>query len=253
MNNFHFWDTHAHVLNEYYEDIEDIYNLAIKNNVKYILNSGTDAASNKEVLVYADKYDNMYATLGIHPGSVEKYVESDLIFIENNIKNEKVLAVGEIGLDYYYGAENKLAQKELFEKQLKLAEKYNVPVVVHSREATLDTLEILNKYNVKGVIHSFSGSLETAREYIKLGYMLGINGVVTFKNCKTKDFLKNIPLDNIVLETDCPFLTPVPYRGKVNDSSKIINIADFVANIYNISIYELADITNNNVNKIFNI
>ena len=127
----------------------------------------------------------------------------------------------------------------LFEKQLKLAEEKNMPVIIHSRDATEDTLNILKKYNVKGIIHSFSGSLEIANEYIKMGYLLGINGVVTFKNCNLKDVLEKIDISNIVLETDSPYLTPVPFRGKQNTPVYIKNTADFVANIYNVSVDEL--------------
>src|SRR5699024_6836671 len=160
--------------------------------------------------------------LGIHPEYVENYTLDDIKFIEDNLNNPKIVAIGEIGLDYHYSKENKEEQIKLLELQLKLAEKYGVPVIIHSREATEDTINTLKKYKVRGVIHSFSGSLETAKIYIKMGYLLGINGVVTFKNCNLKDVLKEIPIENIVLETDSPYLTPVPFRGKQNNSSHIL-------------------------------
>ena len=143
--------------------------------------------------------------------------------------------------------------RAIFENQLKLAEKYHMPVVVHSREATEDTIELLKKYNVKGVIHSFSGSLEIANIYIKMGFLLGINGVITFKNCHLKDVINKIDVHNLVLETDSPYLTPVPYRGEKNDPSRILTIAEFVSQIKGISLEELALITNENIKRTFDI
>ena len=166
----------------------------------------------------------MYGAIGIHPEEVENYSLDDIKFIEDNLNNKKVVAIGEIGLDYHYSKENKEKQIKLFELQLDIANKYKVPVIIHSRDATEDTINILRKYNIKGVIHSFSGSLETAKIYIKRGFLLGINGVVTFKNCNLKDILVNIGLNNIILETDSPYLTPVPYRGKQNNPSHILDL-----------------------------
>ena len=147
--------------------------------------------------------------------------------------------------------DNKDKQMEVFEHQLNIAEKLNLPVVIHSREAAGDTLEILKKHHNFGVIHSFSGSLEMAKEYIKLGFVLGVNGVVTFKNCNLGDTLKNIDINSIILETDSPYLTPVPFRGTQNNPGKMINTAKFVADIYGVSLSELAKITNQNIKRIF--
>ena len=155
--------------------------------------------------------------------------------------------------DDHYGKENRKDQIQLFELQLALAEKYHIPVVVHSREATLDTINSLKKYNVKGVIHSFSGSLETAKIYIEMGFLLGVNGVITFKNCNLKDVIKEIDLHNIVLETDSPYLTPVPFRGKRNDSSKISVIADYICELKNVSRVKLSEVTNVNIKQFFDI
>lgn len=248
-----FTDSHCHLYDEYYNDLDSILELSLKNNVNRYINNGCNHKTNIEVIDKISKYENMYGTLGIHPEYVDNYTLNDITYIKDNLNNKKVIAIGEIGLDYYYTKENKEKQKELFELQLKLAEDYKMPVIIHSREATLDTINTLKKYNVKGLIHSFSGSLETAREYIKMGYLIGINGVITFKNSNLKDVIKEIPLEHLVLETDSPYLTPVPFRGKQNNPSHILDIAKFVCELKNISLEELSNITNDNLKSIFNI
>ena len=248
-----FIDTHCHLFPEYYENLDEIISKIQDNKISKVINSGCDKISNKIVLEMLGKYSFMYGTIGIHPESADTYSSEDISFIESHLNDEKVVAIGEIGLDYYWTKENKVKQKELFETQLALAEKYNKPVVIHSREATQDTNEILGKYKVKGVIHSFSGSYETACTYIKMGFLLGINGVLTFKNCNLKDVLGNIDLGNIILETDSPYLTPVPFRGQKNDSSHIIDIAKFICELKNISMDELSLVTNANVLRVFDI
>lgn len=248
-----FTDSHCHLYDEYYEDIDNIIRLSLENNVYRFINNGCDKESNIEVLEKTNKYSNMYGALGIHPEYVDQYNLEDIKFIENNLSNEKIIAIGEIGLDYYYTKEDKNEQIKLFEIQLELAEKYNIPVIIHSRDATGDTINILKKYKVKGIIHSFSGSLETAREYIKMGYLLGVNGVITFKNAHIKDVIKEIPLEYLVLETDAPYLTPVPFRGKQNNPSHILDIAKFICELKDISLEELSNITENNLNNMFNI
>lgn len=248
-----FFDTHCHLYKEYYKDISEVINRALDNNILGVINSGCDDATNKEIIEILSKYNNMYAVIGIHPENVLSYKEEDISYLINNLSNKKVIGIGEIGLDYYWTKETIEEQKALFIRQLKIAEKYNLPVVVHSREATKDTYDILSKFNVKGVIHSFSGSLETAQKYIKLGYLLGINGVITFKNCKIKDVYKNIPLENIILETDSPYLTPEPKRGTKNEPANIKEIAQFVSEIYGITLEELAKVTNDNIKRIFDI
>ena len=158
-----------------------------------------------------------------------------------------------IDLDYHYEGFDKIKQFELFEKQLKIAEKYNLPVVIHSRDAVQDTIDILKKYKVSGIIHSFSGSYEVAKIYLDMGFKLGINGVVTFKNCNLKDTLIKLSPNDIVLETDSPYMTPHPHRGEKNESKNIVIIAEFVSKLFNVSPQELAEITRENVNKIFDI
>ena len=250
MNNY-FVDTHCHVFETDYDNIDVVLENASNNHIKYIINNGSNNFYNKEVLKLVDKYPCMYGAIGIHPEDVEGYSLEDLKFIENNLSCNKIVAIGEIGLDYHYTKENKDKQIELFEKQLALAEKYNLPVIVHSRDATEDTINSLKKFKCKGVIHSFSGSLETAKIYLKIGYLLGVNGVITFKNAKIKDVIKEVGLQNIVLETDSPYLTPEPFRGKQNNPGHVLEVAKFVANLYDISLEELATQTNKNVTDMY--
>lgn len=246
-----FVDTHCHIFKSDYDNIDEVLNNASINNVKYYINNGSDREYNKEVLELVKQYDNMYGALGIHPETVDDYSLDDIEFIKNNLSNEKIVAIGEIGLDYHYTKENKDEQIKLLEMQLSLAEEYNLPVIIHSRDATEDTINTLKKFNCRGTIHSFSGSLETAKIYIKMGYLLGVNGVITFKNCNIKDVIKEVGLDNIVLETDSPYLTPVPYRGMQNNPSHILDIAKFVSELYNVSLEELSYRTNENIKRMY--
>ena len=246
-----FVDTHCHIFKSDYDNIDEVLNNASNNNVKYYINNGSDREYNKEVLELVKEYDNMYGALGIHPETVDDYSLDDIEFIKNNLSNEKIVAIGEIGLDYHYTKENKDEQIKLLEMQLSLAEEYNLPVIIHSRDATEDTINTLKKFNCRGTIHSFSGSLETARIYIKMGYLLGVNGVITFKNAKIKEVIKEVGLENIILETDSPYLTPEPFRGKQNNPGHVFEIAKFVADLYNISLEELAKKTNKNIANMY--
>lgn len=246
-------DTHCHLYKEYYDSLTDVLKEASLNQVSKFIVAGCDQKSNEEVLELLKSQDSIYGCLGIHPESVTTYQDKDLLFLEEHLKDVRVVAVGEIGLDYHFDKEHKEQQKELFEKQLVLAEKYSLPVVVHSRDATKDTIEILKKFpKVKGVIHSFSGSLEVAEIYIKMGYKLGINGVATFKNSHLKEILPTI-FPDIVLETDSPYLTPHPYRGNKNSPKNILLIADFICEYLNISKNQLEKVTNENVRAVFDI
>lgn len=244
------WDTHCHLYKEYYpvlsEEIQEAKNVGVTH---YIV-SGCDSKSNQEVLSLISKHSSCFGVIGIHPEEALNYTMQDLTFLKEHLKDKRIIGIGEIGLDYHYTNENKEEQKKLFQRQLEYAEKYHLPVVIHSREATQDTIDILKNYQVKGVIHSFSGSAETAEIYIKMGFKLGINGVVTFKNSKLKEILPIIK-DHIVLETDSPFLTPHPYRGTQNSPKYIRNIAEFIVQELQISITELEEITNRNIYSIF--
>ena len=234
-----FTDTHCHMFKEYYENFENIVENMQRNKINRVFNNGVDGPTNREILGYLKQYEFMYGAIGIHPEYVNGYTQEDLKFVEEHLNDDKVIAIGEIGLDYHYGKEDKDKQIELFEYQLALAEKYNKPVIVHSRDATQDTIECMKKYKVRGVMHSFSGSYETAQIYLKMGLLLGINGVITFKNCNLKDVYDKIDLSNIVLETDSPYLTPVPFRGEKNDPSHVLDIAKYVAELKGVSLEEL--------------
>lgn len=247
-----FCDTHCHLFQEDYADIDKVIEECKEHQVNRMIVAGCDAKTNLETMNLI-KYNEIYGCLGIHPESVNDYTEDDISFIEKNCSYQKIIAIGEIGLDYHYGKEDREKQIALFERQLALAEKYHLPVVVHSRDATLDTIESLKKFHVHGVIHSFSGSKEVADIFIKIGFLLGINGVITFKNCNLKEVISAIDLEHVVLETDSPYLTPVPFRGHKNDPSMVYVIAEFISDLKNISVSELADITNQNVARIFDI
>ncbi len=242
-------DTHTHLFKEYYDNKEEVLKRAKEEGIGIIINNGCDGKSNVEVLEMVGK--NVFGAIGIHPEAVLEYTQEDLDFIEENLKNPYIVAIGEIGLDYHYSKDNKEEQKQLFEYQLKLAERYNMPVIIHSRGATEDTIDILKKYQVRGSIHSFSGSFETAQIYLKMGFKLGINGVVTFKNSKLKEVIARLPKEALLLETDAPYLAPVPYRGKQNESKNIAIIAEYIANIYGIEKNLLAEVTSQNALSLF--
>ena len=244
-------DTHCHLSKEDYDDIDKVIEENKEAGVDKIVVSGCSKESIEEVISLKDKYDMVYVTIGYHPDNADTATKEDLDYLKSLLSEKKIIGIGEIGLDYHYTKENKDKQIWLFESQLKIAESFNLPVVIHSRDATMDTINILKKYKVKGIIHCFSGSLETANIYIKMGFLLGIGGVVTFKNSKLKDVVKEIPLSSIVLETDSPYLTPVPYRGKVNSSKYLEYTAKFISMIKNISVLELAEITSKNASSLF--
>ena len=244
-------DTHCHLSREDYDDIDKVIEENKNANIDKIVVSGCSRESIEEVMDLKDRYDMVYVTIGYHPEYADTVTESDLDYLKSLLGEKKVVGIGEIGLDYHYTKENKDKQIWLFEEQLKIANAFNLPVVIHSRDATMDTINILKKYKVKGIIHCFSGSLETANIYISIGFLLGIGGVVTFKNSKLKDVVKEVPLESIVLETDSPYLTPVPFRGKINSSKYLEFIANFIAEIKNISVEELAEITSRNASSLF--
>lgn len=249
-----FIDTHCHLDQEFYDNIDDVILENDKALVDKIIVSGCNKNEIIEALKYADKYEGVYLTLGFHPDVCNQVTDDDLLWLLNVITTtKKVVGIGEIGLDYHYGKENRELQISLFEKQLQIAQKLNLPLVIHSRDATEDTISILKKYNLHGVIHCFSGSVETANIYIKMGYCLGIGGVVTFKNSKLNEVISRISINNIVLETDSPYLAPVPYRGSVNSSKYIPLIAQKIAEIYHISVEDVARITSNTAREIYKI
>lgn len=203
---------------------------------------------------FVEKYKNLYACIGYHPEVSNKIVEKDYKLLEEMVKNNpKIVAIGEIGLDYHWDKDNKDKQREVFCKQLEIAEKLKLPVVIHSRDSINETYEILKKYKVSGVIHCFSGSVEMAKKFISIGFLLGIGGVVTFKNSKLFEVIEKLELTNIVLETDSPYLTPEPNRGKTNESSNIPYIAQKIAEVKHIPLEDVAKITTENAIRTFDL
>lgn len=248
------FDTHAHYDDKAFDDDrENVIDMLFKNGVCGVVNQGTDIKTSEFGIKLAGQYDGFYAAVGLHPECLDENSISDLDKIRELAKSEKVVAIGEIGLDYYYDIPKDL-QKTIFAKQLELAAELDMPVNIHDREAHGDTLEMLKKYKPKGIVHCFSGSVEMAKEIVKLGMYIGIGGVVTFKNArKTVEVVENIPLERIVLETDCPYLSPVPFRGKRNDSSMIKYTAQRIAEIKNKTEEEILTITRKNAADVYNI
>lgn len=245
-------DTHCHITKKDYDDISFLINKIKQSGISKIIVNGTDMESNLEVLELTKKYDIVYGAIGFHPTELDNFIESDLEWIEEHIDDDKIVAVGEIGLDYHYDNTNKNKEKYVFRKQLEIAKKHNKPVIIHSRDAIQDTYNILKEYGVKGVLHCYSGSLEMAREFTKLGFFLGFGGVITYKNAKNIiNVIKNINLEYILLETDSPYLTPEPYRKNKNDSSYIPVIASKIAEIKEVDLEVIEKTTNDNASSLF--
>lgn len=245
-------DSHCHIDSREYDNIEKVIERAIDNNVKILIVNGYDRRSNFEVLELVKKYDIVYGAIGWQPGEIDDISEEDYLFLENHINDKKIVAIGEIGLDYHYENFNKVNQQELFKRQLEIAEKNKKPVIVHSRDAVQDTYDMLIKYNIIGSIHAFSGSLEMAKGFINKGFYLGIGGVCTFKNAKNiVNVIENIDLAYILLETDSPYLTPEPYRGQINTPAYIPLIAKKISEIKNKELSEVISITTKNAESLF--
>ena len=248
-----FIDTHCHLSKEDYDDIDLVIKENRENNISKIIISGCSRDSIFESIELSKRYEVIYLTLGYHPSEVETVTDDDLLELENLLKLDKVVGLGEIGLDYYYGKDNKNEQIELFRKQLNIAEKLDIPVVIHSRDAVEDTINILKEFDLTGVIHCFSGSVETAKIYISMGYMLGIGGVVTFKNSNLYKVVESVGLKNIVLETDSPYLAPTPFRGQKNSSKYIPLIAEKISDILDVNVEEVGVETTKNACSMFDL
>lgn len=247
-------DTHCHLSREDYDDIDLIIHENRINGIDKIIISGCTRDTIIESLDIVNYYSDVYVTIGYHPSEAAVTTEEDLLILEKQIKNKKVVGIGEIGLDYHYGKEDILLQQSLFRKQLGLANKYHLPVVIHSRDATQDTISILEEFtDVIGVIHCFNGSIETAKKYLSMGYKLGIGGVVTFKNSNLYRVVEEIGINDIVLETDSPYLSPEPFRGHVNSSKYIPYIAKKISDILDISLEEVGKITSKNALSLFDL
>ncbi|MBQ4523047.1 MAG: TatD family hydrolase [Lachnospiraceae bacterium] len=251
------FETHAHFDDEAYDKDRDTLLKSLNfHGVEALVNVGASMASSRQSIELAKEYPFIYAAVGVHPEQVEELNEDTMKELEEMAKEEKVVAIGEIGLDYYYDDVPKDIQKKWFKEQLNLAVKLKKPVIIHSRDAAQDTMEMMKEYQGKltGIIHCFSYSKECADFFVKSGYYLGIGGVVTFSNAKKlKEVVKEVPLNRIVLETDCPYLTPTPYRGKRNSSHYLPYVAEEIAKIREISVVEVIRITNENAKKVYQI
>ena len=251
-----FFDSHAHYNDEYFKDKKDeLIPKMYKDEITNIVCAGYNLAGSKEAIEIANKYPHIFATCGISPNDIEKQVEKDIEEIENLAKNKKVVAIGEIGLDYYWNKDNKELQKQVFIKQIELANRLNLPIVIHTREAVMDTLEILKTHpvNKKGVFHCCPLNQELIKEGLKLGFYISFSGNVTFKNAKSAGCIELVPLDKILIETDSPYLSPEPHRGEKNTSLNVKLVAAKIAEVKNEKIEKIAEITRKNAKIIFNI
>lgn len=255
-------DTHCHIDDtQYSEDFHSFVQLQKECGVKAILVPGVNTDSIQSVVKVCEQYpDFLFPALGLHPEDVKENWQEDLQTIHHAAEclyhspNRKLVAIGEIGLDYYWDKTYREQQQLAFQEQLNWATQWKLPVMIHSRDATEDMINILKQNpNVQGVMHCFTGSYEVAKQYIDMGLYLGIGGVLTFKNCKLKQVLENIPLDRILLETDAPYMAPVPHRGKRNESRWIYYVAETLASIYNVSIEEIFMHTENNSIQLFGL
>ena len=249
-------DTHSHINMIQELSLQGIINNALNNGIEKIIVPAASVSDLEDVHGLVQKYDNVYGLLGIHPSEVKDWSDDLTDKIKEFAKSKKICGIGEIGLDYYWDKSFVDLQKEVFIKQIKLANELNFPISIHDREAHKDTFDILKKYNngSKIVMHCFSGSLEFARECIKEGWYIAIGGVVTFKNAqKIKEVAKHIPIERLLLETDAPYLTPVPFRGKENQPAYVKYIAEEIAALRNTTLEEIDKITTKNAMDVFNL
>ena len=249
------FDTHAHYNDKAFnEDRTKLLDSFTESGILGVINCGTDIEESKNSIALSEKYNFMYCAVGFHPEEIHKANENYLNEIKELSKHKKCVAIGEIGLDYYWVKDNKEEQKRIFTEQIILANELNLPVIIHSRDAHNDTLEILKKYKPKGVLHCFSGSVEVMKEVLKLGMYIGLGGAVTFKNAvKPCEVAKFIPSDRLLIETDAPYMTPVPFRGKRCDSLHIPYTAEKIAELRGVTAQEILDLTDKNARELFNI
>ncbi len=253
MNNI--FDSHAHYDSEAFdEDRKELLVTLPGQGVCGVVNCGSDMASSIKCLELADEFDFIYAACGVHPHEAEGCKQGYLPVLKKLCLEEKCVAVGEIGLDYHYDFSPRDIQKQVFEQQLILAKELGLPVIIHDREAHEDTFELLKKYKPKGVVHCFSGSAEMAKEIVKLGMYIGLGGAVTFKNArKPREVAAVVPSDRLLIETDCPYMTPVPHRGKRCDSAYIPFTAEVIAEVRGTTVQEILDLTRINANNLFGL
>lgn len=248
-------DSHAHYLSRrFMSDRDEVLRNLFRNDVEYIIECGTNTNSNSRVIDLCHKWDKVYGVIGYFPTDVwELKNQNNWELLKEQLKDPKILAIGEIGLDYFHDEKGKEFQKEMFKKQLELAKELNLPVCIHSRDAEDDTLAILREFgSYKGVVHCFAYGKEAMRELVDLGYYFGVGGTSTYpRNEQLRAAIKRMPLDRIVLETDCPYLTPQSVRGKRNDSSYIRFVIDEIANLKGVSVEDVVNQTNKNVREVY--
>ena len=246
-------DTHCHVYNSEMENAEEIIRDAAKNDIHVILN-GTNPLSNKEILELSSRHENVHAALGYFHSLADEITDEDISILDRQLGNDNVIAVGEIGLDYYHTKDNKDKQKELFEKMLDLAQKHSLPVIVHSRKSIQDTFDILKRHDVVGSMHCYQGSAEMAQEFIKLGFFIGIGGPITHaNNKKIRKMVKKIDINHMLVETDSPYLTPEEKKGEENTSLNLKYIIKKIAEELNMKEDDVMKITTENARYLFKI
>ena len=251
-------DSHAHYDDKAFdEDREKLLSAVFESGIRKVINVGASMTSCKETIKLAETYEQIYAAIGVHPSDTAELTEEDINWLKEKSSLKKVVAIGEIGLDYYWDEPDREIQQKWFQRQLMLAKEVSLPVIIHSRDAAADTISMMKECKadeIPGVIHCYSYTKESAREFLEMGYYFGIGGVLTFKNAKKlKEAVAYIPMDRILLETDCPYLAPEPNRGKRNSSLYIPNIVAVMAQIKGISEEEVIRITSENTEQLFHI
>ncbi|HKM22599.1 MAG TPA: TatD family hydrolase [Lachnospiraceae bacterium] len=252
------FESHAHYDDEAFDqDRNELLAQIPENGIAYVVNISASLETCRKVLKLIEQYPYLYGTLGVHPNDVLELNEEGMEWLEKKSASEKIVAIGEIGLDYHYDEPSKEIQKKWFIRQLDLARKVQLPIIIHSREAAQDTLDIMKAEkagDIGGVVHCFSYGIEMAREYLSMGFYIGVGGVITFKNAKKlREVVEYAPLDRILLETDCPYLAPEPYRGKRNSSLNLPYVVEEIARIKNISREEVEAVTLENAKKMYRI
>lgn len=252
------FDTHVHLnADQYEEDLQEVIERAKHEKVNNMVVVGFDRKTIQKAMELVEQYDFIYAAVGWHPVDAIDMTEEDLTWIEELASHDKVVAIGEMGLDYHWDKSPKDIQKEVFRKQIQLAKRVKLPIVIHNRDATADVVEILREEDAKevgGIMHCFTGSLEVAKECMEMNFYISFGGPVTFKNAKKpKEVVKEIPLDRLLIETDCPYLTPHPYRGKRNEPSYVRFVAEEIAGLRGMTLEEVAEKTTANAKKLFGI
>lgn len=250
-------DSHCHLDDERFDnDRDEVISDFEKNEIDFVIDPASDIASSEKIIEIVKNYDRVYGAVGIHPHEVEGITDEDIEKIYELSFSEKIVAIGEIGLDYYYDNSPKEKQKEIFRKQMEIAKKRKLPVIIHTREAMGDTYDILSEFKgeVIGVMHCYTGSLEMAKRFMELGYYISISGAVTFKNAvNVREMAKEISLDNLLVETDSPYLTPEPNRGKRNEPKFVWLVAEKMAELKQMEVNSLIYNTNSNVRNLFSI